>query len=79
MTNVNNELYLLSKDDSAVDLNFRNQHVAQSLEIHEIRENLVSELDVLETLKANMHQLAEMHSRLHFMMAEISYLLVKSS
>ncbi len=45
---------------------------------HEIADRHVVETDVIEQLRANLAQLEEMQGRMHFMMAEVSYLLKKT-
>lgn len=45
---------------------------------HELAERHLVEVDVLEKLKANIAQLEDLHGRLRFMMAEITYLLKKN-
>lgn len=44
----------------------------------EIADQHVVETDAIEQLKANMAQLEDLHGRLRFMMAEVSYLLKKN-
>jgi hypothetical protein len=44
----------------------------------EIGQRHIAEVDVLEQLRANMAQLEDLHGRMKFMMAEVSYLLKKS-
>jgi hypothetical protein len=45
---------------------------------HELAERHGAEADVLEQLKSNLAQLEDLHGRMRFMMAEISYLLKKN-
>lgn len=45
---------------------------------HEIADRHVVETDVIEQLRANISQLEDLHGRLKFMMAEVSYLLKKN-
>lgn len=44
---------------------------------HEMKDQHLVEVDVLEQLKANMSQLEDLHARLKFMMAEVAYLIKK--
>lgn len=46
-------------------------------EYHELSDRPVVTLNVLEQLKANLNQLDDLHARMKFMMAELSYLLIK--
>lgn len=46
-------------------------------EYHELSEHPVVTLNVLEQLKSNLNQLDDLHARMKFMMAELSYLLRK--
>jgi hypothetical protein len=45
---------------------------------HEIADRHVVETDVIEQLRANLAQLEDLHGRMKFMMAEVSYLLKKN-
>lgn len=45
---------------------------------HEIADRHVVETDVVEQLRSNIAQLEDLHARLRFMMAEVSYLMKKN-
>lgn len=45
---------------------------------HEIADRHVVETDVIEQLRSNIAQLEDLHGRMKFMMAEVSYLLKKN-
>jgi hypothetical protein len=45
---------------------------------HEIADRHVVETDVVEQLRANIAQLEDLHARMRFMMAEVSYLMKKN-
>ena len=45
---------------------------------HEIADQHVVEVDVIEQLRSNLAQLEDLHLRMRFMMTEVSYLLKKN-
>jgi len=59
------------KDDQGSSSSFRQTY-------HEIADRHVVETDVVEQLRTNIAQLEDLHARLRFMMAEVSYLMKKN-